>query len=134
MRDINNLALSGRLTRDSEIRYTNAGLAVCTFSIAVNRSKKQGDQWVDEANFFDVVIYGKFAEAMEKHLSKGVQVFIDGELKQDRWEQDGQKRSKVSIICSSLVLGSRPVGQPNRPQTSEADYPNPEDFDDDIPF
>ena len=52
--DINSVVIVGRLTRDAELRYLNSGTAVASISIAVNRSKKDGDQWISEANFFDV--------------------------------------------------------------------------------
>jgi single-strand DNA-binding protein len=105
--DINHVVLVGRLTRDAELKYTAGGQAVCKFSIAVNRNKKSGDQWVDEASFFDVTLWGRQGEAVNQYLVKGKQVGIDGELRQDRWEQDGQKRSKVEIVANNLqLLGS----------------------------
>jgi single-strand DNA-binding protein len=59
MADLNNLNIIGRLTRDAELKYTANGTAVSKFSIAVNRRRKNGDQWEDEANFFDVTLWGK---------------------------------------------------------------------------
>ncbi len=71
MTDINNTVLVGRLTKDIEIKYTNSGAAIGNLSIAVNRSRKQDDQRVDEASFFDVKIYGKTAESLRPYLTKG---------------------------------------------------------------
>jgi single-strand DNA-binding protein len=102
--DINHVVLVGRLTRDAELKYTANGQAVCKFSIAVNRSRKNGDQWVEEASFFDVTLWGRQGEAVNQYLVKGKQVGSDGELRQDRWEQDGQKRSKVEIVAANLQL------------------------------
>ena len=112
MADLNHVVLIGRLTRDSELKYTANGQAVCKFSIAVNRRRKSGDQWVDEANFFDVVVWGRQGEAINQYLVKGKLVGIDGELRQDRWEQDGQNRSKVEVVATNLQLlsGSAPDG------------------------
>ncbi|MGL4986071.1 MAG: single-stranded DNA-binding protein [Treponemataceae bacterium] len=104
MADVNKVILIGRLTRDAELKYTQGGAAILTFSIAVNRRKKSGDQWVDEASFFDVVLYGKFGETLNQYLSKGKQVGVDGELRQDRWEQDGQNRSKIVIVADNVQL------------------------------
>lgn len=104
MADVNHAVLIGRLTRDAELKYTTAGQAVCKFSIAVNRRKKDGDNWVEEANFFDVVLWGKTGEAIGKYLTKGKQVAVEGELRQDRWEQDGQHRSKVEIMAGNVQL------------------------------
>ncbi|MCL2374752.1 MAG: single-stranded DNA-binding protein [Treponema sp.] len=102
--DINNVVLFGRLTRDAELKYTVSGQAVCKFSIAVNRVKKNGDQWEEEANFFDIVLWGKRGEALNQYLLKGKSVGIQGELRQDRWQQDGQNRSKVEIIANNIQL------------------------------
>jgi len=102
--EINHVTLIGRLTRDAELKYTSSGQAVCKFSIAVNRRKKNGDQWEDEANFFDIVVWGKQAESLSPYLLKSKMVGVDGELRQDRWQQDGQNRSKVEIIANYVQL------------------------------
>ena len=102
--DLNIVCVAGRLTRDAELKYTAGGQAVCKFSIAVNRRRKNGDQWEDEASFFDCVLFGKQAEYLSKNLLKGRQVGISGELKQDRWQQEGQSRSKVEIIVNAAQL------------------------------
>jgi single-strand DNA-binding protein len=103
--DINHVILLGRLTRDSELKTLASGQAVCKFSIAVNRRKKQAEgQWIDEANFFDIVLWGRQGEILSQYLVKGKQVAIDGELRQDRWEQDGQNRSKIEIIANNVQL------------------------------
>jgi single-strand DNA-binding protein len=109
MADLNHVVLIGRLTRDAEVKFTSGGQAVCKFSIAVNRRKKNGDQWEDEANFFDIVVWGRQGESLQQYLVKGKMVGVDGELRQDRWQQDGQNRSKVEIIASNLqLLGGGP--------------------------
>lgn len=104
MTDLNHVVLIGRLTRDADLKYTSGGYAISNFSIAVNRSKKNGDQWVEEASFFDINLYGKSAENLKQYLVKGKQVAIDGELRQDRWEQDGQSRSKVVVVANNIQL------------------------------
>ena len=104
MTDINSVNIVGRLTRDGDLRYTNSGTPVNKFSIAVNRSKKNGDQWEEEVNFFDVVLWGKPGEVLSQYLKKGQQVAVSGELRQSRWEQDGQTRSKVEIQAHTVQL------------------------------
>jgi len=104
MADVNHVILIGRLTRDAELKYTSGGQAVCKFAVAVNRRKKTGDQWVEEANFFDVVLWGRSGEAVNQYLTKGKQIAVEGELRQDRWEQDGQNRSKVEIMANNVQL------------------------------
>ncbi len=102
--DINIVTLVGRLTREAELKYTNSGLAVCKFSLAVNRRKRSGDQWTDEVSYFDIVLWGKQGEAIQQYLGKGKQIAVSGELRQNRWEQDGQNRSKVEIVASNVQL------------------------------
>jgi single-strand DNA-binding protein len=111
MVDINRVVLIGRLTRDAELKYTSGGQAVCKFSIAVNRRRKNGEQWEDEANYFDIVLWGRQGEAINQYLLKGKAVGLDGELRQDRWQQDGQNRSKVEIVANNVqLLGGNPGG------------------------
>ena len=109
--DLNMVALTGRLTREGDLRYTQGGMAILNFSIAVNRVRRQADgSRADETSFFDCVYFGKAAEGINQYLEKGKQVAINGELRQDRWEQDGQTRSKVQVYVNSITLiggGSR---------------------------
>ncbi len=113
MTDTNHVVIVGRLTRDlgtdeRSFGYIANGQARANISIAVNRSRKQGDTWIDEANFFDVTIWGKTAENLKPYLTKGKQILVDGHLKQDRWEKDGQKFSRVSIVADNVqLLGGR---------------------------
>lgn len=105
--DINKVTLIGRLTRDSEIRYSQSGTAIVRFSLAVNENRKDGQtgEWSEIAHFFDVTYFGKGAEATSAYLTKGKQVAIDGKLTQDRWTDDqGNNRSAVKIIALSLQL------------------------------
>lgn len=102
--DTNHVILIGRCTRDAALTYTPGGMAVCKFSIAVNKRRKQGEQWVDEANYFDIVAWGKTGESINEYLVKGKQVAVEGELHQNRWEQDGQNRSKVEINANNVQL------------------------------
>lgn len=102
--DINVVVLVGRLTKDAEIKVTTGGTSVARFSLAVNRRKKNGETWVDEVNFFDCAFWGTRADNMKTYLTKGRQVSISGELRQNRWEQDGQSRSKVEVFVNDLQL------------------------------
>ncbi|MBN2618586.1 MAG: single-stranded DNA-binding protein [Spirochaetales bacterium] len=113
--DINSVTIVGRLTRDAELKYTNNGSAVTKLSLAVNRSRKDGDQWVEEANFFDVSLWGKRGESLNQYLQKGTKIAVSGELRQDKWEQDGQSRSRVFIFANNIqLLGSNSSGQSNQ--------------------
>jgi len=136
MRDINIVVLVGRLTRDAELKFTNSGMAICRFSLAVNRSRKQGDQWVEEASFFDVDYWGKGGEAVNQYLTKGKQVAVEGELRQDRWEQDGAARSKIIIHASNVQLLGSKDGQGSGQAQAQRQPGNvpPQQYDDLPPF
>lgn len=103
-KDMNAVFIVGRLTRDAEIKFLNNGTAVSDFSIAVNRLKRSGDGWDTEASFFDISMFGTRAEKINQYLLKGQQIAVNGELRQDRWEKDGQNRSKVKIIANDIQL------------------------------
>jgi single-strand DNA-binding protein len=158
MADLSVAVLVGRLTRDAELKYTNSGQAVCHFSVATSTRKKKGDQWVDEASFWDVDLWGKQGESLNQYLVKGKLVAVEGTMRQDRWEQDGQSRMKVIINANSVqLLGSGSGGGQSsggsqgadgsktgpreyqardggRQQGQAAQAPINDDFSDDIPF
>ena len=129
MADINTATLIGRLTRDEELKYTPSGAAVGNISIAINRKVKKGQEWVDEANYFDVVFFGKQAEGLKQFLTKGKQVGVTGFLKQERWtDQNGQNRSAVKIYANDIQLlggkdgnGNNNAGSNNAPSYDEGE-------------
>ena len=117
MADLSIAVIVGRLTRNAELRYANSGQAISVFSVATSSRKKKGDQWVDEASFWDVELWGKQAESLNQYLVKGKQVAIEGQMRQDRWEKDGQPRMKVVINAQSVqLLGG---GQDKQPAKEE---------------
>lgn len=136
--DINVTVFSGRLTRDAELKYSDTGTAVCSFSVASNYSRKQGDQWIEEVSYFDCVMFARRAEALHKYLTKGQQVVIDAEARQDRWEKDGQKRSKIKFYVQDIKLvGSKSDSgrAPDGTQPGDMGYTGSgADFEDDVPF
>jgi single-strand DNA-binding protein len=111
MASFNRVILVGNLTRDPELRYISSGTAVSEIGLAVNDRVKRGDQWVDETTFVDITMWGRTAEVANEYLSKGAPVLIEGRLKLDSWEKDGQKRSKLRVVCEKMqMLGSRDGG------------------------
>ena len=149
MTNLNKVFLKGNLTRDlgSDERsfgFVGNGTARANVSIAVNRSKKQGDQWVDEVSYFDVTIWGKTAENLKPYLTKGKAITIEGFLKQDRWEKDGQKQSRISIVAENVWLdrdgnnNSKPAQSNNSSTPPQQSFDPgegfPEDFPGGIPF
>lgn len=130
--------VAGNVTRDIEIKYTQGGMAIADIGLAVNEKRKVNGEWVDEASFFDVTMFGRTAEIASEYLGKGSNILVEGRLKQETWEKDGQKRSKVKIVCDRLVMlggkssGER-SGQPSRTQDTTSSYGSDVD-DPDIPF
>ena len=110
MASFNRVILVGNLTRDPELRYIPSGTAVSDIGLAVNDRVKKGDQWVDEATFVDITLWGRTAEIANEYLSKGSPVLIEGRLKLDRWEKDGQKHSKLKVIGDKMQM----LGWPRR--------------------
>ncbi|MCO6043924.1 single-stranded DNA-binding protein [Aeoliella sp. ICT_H6.2] len=152
MASFNRVILVGNLTRDPELRYLPSGTAVAEIGMAVNERVKKNDQWTDEVNFFDVTLWGRTAEVANEYLSKGSPLLIEGRLKYDTWEKDGQKRSKVKIIGEKMQMlsgggggggggggRSAPQRQPAASKSSGSgydDYSSPPSMppDDEIPF
>lgn len=115
---INNVTISGNLTRDCEIKRTASGMAIVSFTVAVNERRKnnQTGEWDDYANFVDVTWFGTYAEKCAATLTNGTKVCVDGRLRQSRWQtQDGQNRSKLEVIADEVELPPRPQGQFNPP-------------------
>jgi single-strand DNA-binding protein len=156
MASFNRVVLVGNLTRDPELRYIPSGTAVSEIGLAVNDRVKKNDQWVDETTFVDVTLWGRTAEVANEYLSKGSNILIEGRLKLDTWEKDGQKRSKLRVVAEKMQMlggkgeggggargGSRPAtagrnASANVDSESYDDYssaPSPAGFpDDEIPF
>jgi len=108
MASYNRVVLVGNLTRDPELRYIPSGTAVSDIGLAVNDRVKRGNEWVDETTFVDVTLWGRTAEVANEYLSKGSPVLIEGRLKFESWEKDGQKRSKLKVIGEKMqMLGGR---------------------------
>lgn len=104
MASYNRVTLLGNLTRDIELKHTASGLAIANIGLAVNDRVKRGEEWVDEATFVDCTLFGRTAEVAGQYLSKGRQVLIEGRLKLDTWETDGQKRSKLTVIGEKMAM------------------------------
>ena len=108
MTDLNTVVLIGNIVRDVELSYSPNGTAITKGSIAVNRSRKSGDQWIDETSYFDFTVFGKMGESLKPMLTKGKKVAIHGWLKQDRWhdkdDKEGATHTKISVNVSDLQL------------------------------
>ena len=95
---MNKAILMGRLTRDPELRYTQAGVAVCTFTLAVDRRMAK-----DKTDFLEIVAWRKTAEFCGQYFTKGSRVIVIGPIQTSTWEDDnGQKRKKTEIIAEEV--------------------------------
>jgi single-strand DNA-binding protein len=134
MANVNKVILIGNLTRDPEVRTFSTGGKVAKFGFAVNNRKKnsQTGQWEDVPMFIDCEAYNrgdysKQADLVEQYLSKGRQVYLEGHLQLDQWDDKttGQKRSKHKIVVDHIqFLGSREGAQqaPRSSTPSDGDY------------
>ena len=133
---INNVNISGNLTRDCEAKALPSGQSVAEFTVAVNGRAKnaQTGAWEDRPNYVDCTIFGNRATALAPRLAKGTKVAVTGELRQDTWKDKttGANRSKLRVIVAEIdLLG----GQPKDAAPSSPAGRQPEEWDDDeIPF
>lgn len=128
MATYNRTTLLGNLTADPEKRFTKEGDPVTAFTVAVNEPRQKEQEREEEVLFMPCVTFGKRAEVAGKHLSKGDPVLVEGRLRTNRWEQDGQKRSKTVLIVGDVqFLGRKGSGQED--PAFGAEIPG----DDDIP-
>ena len=141
MSDLNRVCMTGRLTRDPEVRYLQSGSAVCDFGVAVGSTwfDKAKNQRMEECSFIDVTAFGRLAEVIGEYGAKGRQVALEGRLKQETWEDKstGQKRSKLKVIADSLtLLGKHADSQ--EPKKEPEDYPGAPSTqgmgDEEVPF
>jgi len=147
---VNRVILVGNLGKDPEVRYTSGGQAVANLRIATSRTwtDKQSGQKKEETEWHDVEVWGKQAEQCGEYLAKGRQVYVEGRLKTDKWQdkQSGQERSRVKVVAETVRFlgGGRGAGTA-RPAPEEVAGP-PAGFEeapaephsggsaDDIPF
>lgn len=144
MASFNRVILVGNLTRDPELRYIGSGMAVSDIGLAVNDRVKRNDQWVEETTFVDITLWGRTAEVANEYLNKGSNVLIEGRLKLESWEKDGQKRTKLKVVCEKMqMLGGKGGGQGGGGGSSRTASADPHEYstasmdmppDDEIPF
>ena len=134
---INRVNITGNLTRDPELRSTQGGTQVLHLGVAVNdrRRNPQTGNWEDYPNFIDCVMFGTRAEAIQRYLTKGTKVAIEGRLRYSSWERDGQKRSKIEVVVDEIeFMSSRQGGNAGgyqqqggyAPQAPQAPYQAPQ--------
>jgi single-strand DNA-binding protein len=112
MASFNKILLMGNLTRDPQLKYLpNSQTPVAEFGIACNRKFKsaQGEDR-EEVTFVDISAFGKTGELINQYFTKGKPIFIEGRLKYDQWEKDGQKRSRLTVVAENIVFLPRGDG------------------------
>ena len=133
MASFNKVVLVGNVTREIELRSIGNNAKVCDVGLAINdRRKSANGEWVDEATFVDVTLWNRTAEIASEYLGKGSSVLIEGKLKFEQWEVDGQKRSKLEVVGDRMqMLGAKKDAVQQTPrnssESSQASY-------DEIPF
>lgn len=132
MNDINTLFFIGRLTRDGELTYTQSGTAKLSLSLAVNRSVKQNNEWVQEVSYIDVNVWDKTAENISQYAVKGKQLGVIGAIRQNRWQdKDGKNHSRLEVVVDHVQLLG---GKENAPaNNTPAMYTTPEPAGDEAP-
>ena len=112
MANFNRVLLIGNLTRDPQLRYTPSQMAVCDFGLAVNRRMRtSGGEQKEEVCFVDITAWGKQAETLCKYVTKGQQLFVEGRLTLDQWEdKTGQKRSRLRVTLENFQFLGAPRG------------------------
>jgi len=137
MKSINKCTLLGAVGKDPETRYTAEGLCVCSFSLATSEKRKDKDELVQWHN---CVAFGKLGEIIEKYVTKGSKLYLDGTIQYQTYEKDGEKRYATKIIVNDVsFLGSgnqnaKPDTQKARGSDKKPNEPVDEFDDDDIPF
>jgi len=138
MRGVNKVIIVGNLGQDPETRYLPSGDAVTNISIATSekwKDKQTGEQ-KERAEWHKVVMFKRLAEIAAEYLRKGSQVYIEGKLRTNKWQdKNGNDRYTTEIVADQMqMLGSKGETQPRAPKAEAPAQPGPDDFDDDIPF
>lgn len=138
MKSLNKIQLIGYVGKDAEVRYTGSGTAVGEFSIATSEKwkDKQTGEDKERTEWHTVAAWAKLGELVGEYVKKGMPVYVEGTLRTETWEKDGQKHYRTKVQAQNIIfLGSQ--GEKNA-KPAKAPTPAPADpqpsFDDDIPF
>jgi len=107
MNDINSVVMTGRLTKEPEIRTSKSGMEVLKMSLASNASVKKGDKWEDEVGFYDWILFGKRAMSLSPMLKKGQLITVSGRAKWNKWvDGSGKNRTGINFITDNVIFAS----------------------------
>ena len=131
MAGVNKVILVGNLGKDPEVRYLDSGVAVANFSLATteNYKNKEGER-VSQTEWHNIVLWRGLAEVAEKYLKKGSSIYIEGKIKNRKWEdKDGNTRYNTEILGDNMtMLGAKPSSEETSLKT------NTQETNDDLPF
>ncbi len=130
---LNKVMIIGNVGRDPEMRYTQNGSPVTSFSVAAGRrwTTPEGEQR-EETEWFNIVTWNKLAETANRYVAKGSRVYIEGRLQTRSWEgQDGQKRYRTEVVAQNLILLD---SRPKTPETTDEAFLPEEIEPEEIPF
>jgi single-strand DNA-binding protein len=139
MANLNRVFLAGNLTRDPEIRYSQAGKAVADLNLAINRRYKTASgELKEDTCFVNIVAWDRQAEVAGEYLRKGSAILVEGSLRLDQWESNGEKRSRLRVVADRIQFldrakksdagdapESRSAREPTPPPPPDADVPPP---------
>jgi len=130
--DLNRFIFTGNLTRNPELRRTSEGTAILNFGVAINESRKNNStgEWENYANFVDCAMFGARAESLSDILTTGMKVSIDGKIRYSSWDDNGSRRSRLTVLVNDIVLMTRSGDEIN---VTGENVPY-EIMDEDIPF
>ena len=137
MSDLNEVVISGRLTRDAELRHTPTGTAVTDIIVASNRIWSKDSDKQEEATFVDVTIWGKQAESLAQYLTKGRHIMLTGRLKLNKWEtEEGDRRSKLTVVAEKVNLtpGGTPGGNGYTSDSATSATKKKKQVEEEVPF
>ena len=125
-RGINSVHLIGNVVADPVMKYSPSGTAIARLTLATNESKKQGDQWVDEAQYHQITLFGKTAEAVGQYVVKGQQLYVEGRIEYSKSEKNGVVRYFTNIICHKMnMIGGKGEAKPKDDPKPNTGFPPP---------
>lgn len=131
---LNKGILMGRLTRDPELRHTQSGTAVCSFTLAIDRDRKDANG-EKQTDFIDCVAWGKQAEFVAQWFSKGMMAIVVGRIQSRKWQdQNGNNRTAIEINCEDVSFGETKKNRDSNSGRQNSDFADMPEEDSDVPF
>ena len=133
---LNRIIIMGRRTRDPELRRTQTGTPVCTFTVAVDRDRQSRDAQEKQTDFFDVTVWRQTAEFVCKYFNKGKMIIVEGSMQSRKWtDKNGANRVSWEIAATNVMFGETKSASQggDYPVSSYADAPAPESYTSGVP-